>query len=218
MKAQQRWFDLAGALLGLLLLSPLMLAIAIAVTVPDGGPVFFRQVRTGRRGRPFRIWKFRTMTRCAEESANQLTVGEDARITAVGSWLRRLKLDELPQLFNVVAGQMSLVGPRPEVPRYVAYYTAAERRVLDVLPGLTDEASLRFRDESERLAGVADPESYYIAAIMPEKIRISLAYAERATLWSDARMIVATVCSLLGGSAAVATDAPVIAPRRCTRS
>ena len=157
MSRAKRVLDLAVAGAGVVLLSPLFLVLAAVVKTGDGGPVFFRQERVGYQGRPFRMWKFRTMVSDAETRGLPLTVGRDARVTRVGAWLRRLKLDELPQLFNVLVGDMSLVGPRPEVPRYVASYGAAERRVLELVPGLTDEASIRYADESARLATAADP-------------------------------------------------------------
>jgi len=127
-----------------------------------------------------------------------LTVGRDPRVTRVGAWLRRLKLDELPQLFNVLVGEMTFVGPRPEVPCYVALYDAAERRVLELVPGITDEASIRYIDEAALLATAADPERLYVDEIVPEKIRINLAYAARATVWTDVGVIVATLRRLVG--------------------
>jgi lipopolysaccharide/colanic/teichoic acid biosynthesis glycosyltransferase len=193
MSRAKRMLDLAVAGAGVVLLSPLFLVLAAVVKTGDGGPVFFRQERVGYQGRPFRMWKFRTMVSDAEARGLRLTVGRDARVTRVGAWLRRLKLDELPQLFNVLVGDMSLVGPRPEVPRYVASYSAAERRVLELVPGLTDEASIRYADESARLATAADPEGLYVNVIVPEKIRINLAYAARATVWTDIGVSLATL-------------------------
>ena len=137
MRLDKRVFDVVCGALGLALVGPLLVAIALLIKLDDGGPVFFRQLRVGHRGRLFRIWKFRTMVPEASADDIPLTVGDDARVTRVGSWLRRLKLDELPQLFNVLTGEMSFVGPRPELPRYVAHYSAAERRVLDFVPGMT---------------------------------------------------------------------------------
>jgi lipopolysaccharide/colanic/teichoic acid biosynthesis glycosyltransferase len=193
MTRAKRTLDLVGAGAGVVLLSPLFLVVALLVKAGDGGAVFFRQERVGYRGRPFRIWKFRTMVPDAEARGLPLTVGEDVRVTRVGAWLRRLRLDELPQLFNVLAGDMSLVGPRPEVPRYVASYDSEQRQVLELVPGLTDEASIRYLDESEMLAAAADPEQMYLDRILPEKIRLSLAYAGHATVWHDLRVIMATV-------------------------
>lgn len=188
-----RAFDLLAALLGLLILLPFLLVIALVIRLEGRGPVFFRQVRVGRHGRPFNIWKFRTMVVDAERLGRQLTVGEDKRITRSGAWLRRWKLDELPQLFNVVRGEMGLVGPRPEVPRYVALYTPEQRKVLSLRPGITDLASIAYRNESELLEGREDPESYYIQYILPEKIRINLDYAARAGIFRNIQVVLATL-------------------------
>ncbi len=204
MTAAKRTLDLLGAGVGVVLLSPLFLILAVLVKTADGGPVFFRQERVGYRGRPFRMWKFRTMVPDAATRGLPLTVGHDPRVTRVGAWLRRLKLDELPQLFNVLVGDMTLVGPRPEVPRYVASYGAAERRVLELVPGVTDEASVRYVDESAMLAAAADPERVYTEEIVPEKIRLDLAYAARATVWTDVGVILATLSRLLRGRGATA--------------
>lgn len=201
MTAGKRAFDLFWSLLGLVVLWPLLLFLALLVKLGDGGPVIFRQTRVGYRGRPFRLWKFRTMVPNAEASGTLLSVAGDARVTRVGKWLRALKLDELPQLFNVVAGQMSLVGPRPEVPKYVGRYTEEQRRVLDLAPGITDEASLKYRNEEEILAGKPDPEATYVTAIMPEKIRLNMEYAARASRWSDMGVILRTLFHLAPGSA-----------------
>jgi len=196
----KRVVDVAVSALALALLWPLGLLIGAAVTLGDGGPAFFRQERVGRGGRTFRMWKFRTMIVGAERSGRHLTVGDDPRVTRVGAVLRRTKLDELPQLLNVLRGEMSLVGPRPEVPRYVAFYTAEERAVLRLTPGITDPASLRYRDESQELAASADPERTYIEHIVPEKIRLNLAYAAHATWLSDIGVIWATLRALARGS------------------
>jgi lipopolysaccharide/colanic/teichoic acid biosynthesis glycosyltransferase len=196
MTRAKRTLDLVGAGAGVVVLSPLFLVVAVLVKAEDGGPVFFRQERVGYRGRPFSIWKFRTMIPGADLRGLPLTVGRDTRVTRVGAWLRRLKLDELPQLFNVLAGEMTLVGPRPEVPRYVASYGLDQRRVLELVPGVTDEASIRYLDESAILAAAADPEQMYVDQIIPEKIRLNLAYAAHATVWTDLRVILATVRQL----------------------
>lgn len=196
----KRVFDVLVAGLGLLLLSPLFLLVALAVRLDSPGPVFFSQERVGRHGRLFRIHKFRTM-RHDEGGAGgaQITVGDDPRITRVGRWLRRAKLDELPQLIDVLAGSMSLVGPRPEVPRYVALYPAATReKVLSVRPGITDPASIEYRDESEQLARAADPEHEYLHVVMPRKLRLAEAYVERASLGTDLRLILRTLATVWG--------------------
>lgn len=180
----KRVFDVVVAACALLLLSPLLVVVALVVKLDSPGPVFFRQERVGRHGVPFRIHKFRTMREGA--AGLQITVGADPRITRSGAWLRRTRLDELPQLIDVLAGDMSLVGPRPEVPRYVALYPADLReRALSVRPGITDPASIEFIDEAERLARAADPEREYVEVILPQKLRRAAEYAERATLASD---------------------------------
>lgn len=189
----KRAFDLFWSVLGLVVLSPLLLLVALLVKAEDGGPVFFRQVRVGRGGRPFRIWKFRTMVVDAEHRGRALTVGADTRITRIGRHLRSTKLDEFPQLLNVVAGEMSLVGPRPEVPRYVERYTEAQRAILGLRPGITDLASIKYRHESELLGQAEDPEAIYVNEVLPDKIRINLAYAAKAGVGSDFLVILATL-------------------------
>jgi lipopolysaccharide/colanic/teichoic acid biosynthesis glycosyltransferase len=189
----KRTIDLAGSLCGLLVLSPLMVLIAILVKAEDGGSVFFRQERIGRGGRPFRMWKFRTMIPYASALGPSLTAAGDSRITRIGGWLRAHKLDELPHLFNVVMCEMTLVGPRPEVPKSVDMYTPDQRSVLDLEPGITDRASIMFADESALLALQEDPENYYIEKVIPEKIRINLEYADSATAFSDLKVVLETV-------------------------
>jgi lipopolysaccharide/colanic/teichoic acid biosynthesis glycosyltransferase len=194
----KRLFDLLGASLALLLLSPLMLAIAAAIRFDSHGPVFFRQQRIGRHGRPFPIHKFRTMVADAPQRGPALTVGDDARITRIGRWLRRTRLDELPQLIDVVAGHMSLVGPRPELPQYVAHYPAALReRALSVRPGITDPSSLLYLDESEQLARAADPEREYVEVILPRKLQCAADYAAQASLRSDVGVLWRTLRLLI---------------------
>lgn len=193
----KRLFDLIAAGLGLALLALPGLLVALAVKLDSPGPVFFRQERVGRGGRPFRIHKFRTM-RVDAERQGQLTVGADARITRVGAFLRAHRLDELPQLIDVLQGTMSLVGPRPEVPRYVAHYPAALKDVvLSVRPGITDPASLRFRNESAQLAAAADPEREYIDVILPAKLACAADYAAHASLWTDLGVVLRTLRVLL---------------------
>lgn len=189
----KRLLDVLAAALGLVLLGPLFLVVAAAITLEDGAPVFFRQQRVGRAGKVFQLWKFRTMRVDAERVGGQLTVGHDPRITRVGRWLRSTKIDELPQLINVLRGEMSLVGPRPEVPRYVAMYSAEQRAVLDELPGITDPASLRYYDESAVLAAATDPEGHYVSHVMPEKIRLNLEYAAQATPLTDLLIVLSTL-------------------------
>ncbi|MBE0550341.1 MAG: sugar transferase [Rubrivivax sp.] len=192
----KRLFDLLGATLALLLLSPLLLAAALAIKLDTRGPVFYRQQRVGRHGVPFAIHKFRTMAHGAAGPA--LTVGDDPRITRVGAFLRRTRIDELPQLIDVLQGRMSLVGPRPEVPRYVAQYPPGLReRVLAVRPGITDPASLAWIDEGRLLAAAADPEREYVEVILPAKLQRAAEYAERATLATDLAVLWRTLRLLL---------------------
>jgi lipopolysaccharide/colanic/teichoic acid biosynthesis glycosyltransferase len=188
----KRAFDLATCITGLFIIWPVLIVIAFAVKV-DGGQAFFRQERVGLGGRRFRMWKFRTMVPNAERLGLQLTTDGDRRITRIGRWLRRTKLDELPQLFNVLAGEMSLVGPRPEVPRYTALYSVDQRRVLDLLPGITDPASITYRDEGRLLASAPDPERLYVECIIPEKFRLNLEYASRATIVTDIALVLLTI-------------------------
>jgi lipopolysaccharide/colanic/teichoic acid biosynthesis glycosyltransferase len=188
----KRLFDLVVASFALLLLSPLLLAVALWIRLDSPGPALFRQERVGRHGRPFRIHKFRTMRAAAPGLL--LTVGQDARITRAGRWLRSRRLDELPQLIDVLKGDMSLVGPRPEVPRYVAHYPAALREaVLAVRPGITDPASLAHLDEGALLAHAADPERAYVEQVLPAKLAQQVAYARSATLASDLRILLRTL-------------------------
>ena len=194
----KRLFDLLGAVLGLVLLAPVLAVVALWIKLDSAGPVFFRQQRIGRHGTPFLIHKFRTMRVDAPALGPEITVGADARITRAGRLLRATKLDELPQLLDVLAGSMSLVGPRPEVPRYVALYPAALRdKVLSVRPGITDPASIAYRDESAVLARAVDPERAYVEQVMPAKLAYAARYVEQRSLWGDVRLIVATLRALL---------------------
>ena len=194
-----RLFDIAFAALALLLLCPVLLAVALWVRLDSPGPVFFRQQRVGQGGQPFGIYKFRTMHTGAEAVGPQITVGQDVRITRAGTWLRRSKLDELPQFLNVLRGDMSVVGPRPEVPRYVAQYPAEMRQsVLSVRPGITDLASIAFRNESDLLARSPDPERTYVEQILPTKLRYAQQYVHTRSLWLDLQIIAWTVLAVLG--------------------
>ena len=188
----KRTFDVVLTLPGLVVLAIPLAFVALLIKLGDGGPVFFRQERVGKGGRSFQLWKFRTMRERAEHEGPRLTVGRDPRITRVGAFLRRFKLDELPQLVNVLRGEMSLVGPRPEVPEYVARYTPEQRAVLELMPGITDPASIKYRNESELLAQSADPEASYVNRIMPDKIRMNLEYARRANALTDLGVILRT--------------------------
>ena len=190
----KRLFDLLGATLALALLASPMLLVALLIKVDGPGPVFFRQDRVGRVCRVFRIHKFRTMVADAPQRGPALTVGADPRITRSGQWLRRTRLDELPQLIDVLLGHMSLVGPRPEVPKYVEHYPPALRdQALAVRPGITDPSSLAFLDEAELLAAAADPEREYIEHILPRKLQAAADYAASASLWTDLQVIARTL-------------------------
>jgi lipopolysaccharide/colanic/teichoic acid biosynthesis glycosyltransferase len=192
----KRVFDVSVAAVGIALLSPLLLAIACAIRWSSPGPAFYRGIRIGLNGRPFRVFKFRTMVMDAEKLGGASTADDDPRITPVGSFLRRHKLDELPQFINVLVGDMSLVGPRPQVESDVTRYTPEERLLLSVRPGITDYASLRFRNEGEILRGQGDPDAAYDRLIRPEKIRLGLEYVRRRTLWVDLTILCRTVSAM----------------------
>jgi lipopolysaccharide/colanic/teichoic acid biosynthesis glycosyltransferase len=185
------------AAVAIAVLSPLLLLAAAAIRLSTREPVFFHQQRIGLRSRPFLIHKFRTMRAGADGPS--ITAGGDPRVTRVGALLRRLKIDELPQLFNVLKGEMNFVGPRPEVPRYVALYPAAQRDViLSVRPGITDLASLAYLDESRLLAAASDPERYYVEVLMPAKLKLAEAYVRGRTAWLDLRILAATAIGIVG--------------------
>lgn len=196
----RRALDLLIVIPAMLLLLPVFAMIAIWIKFDSRGPVFFLQERIGRGGHPFQIFKFRTMVVDAEQRGTQITIGRDPRITPSGHFLRKYRFDELPQLFNVLKGEMSVVGPRPEVPRYVALYDDQQRQILAFRPGITSPASIAFSNESEILAqhaDPADPESYYRAELMPAKIAVDLLYSNQATVWSDCEVIARTAVRLL---------------------
>ena len=189
----KRVFDFGGAAVSLVLLSPLLVGLAVGVKLDSSGPVFYRGLRIGRNGRPFRMIKFRSMIVDADKLGGPSTADDDLRITRVGMALRKCKLDELPQLINILKGEMSFVGPRPEVPYYVEMYTPQERTILSVRPGLTDWASIWNFDEGARLAGSPDPEKAYIEKIRPEKLRLQMKYVQERSLRTDLMILVATV-------------------------
>jgi lipopolysaccharide/colanic/teichoic acid biosynthesis glycosyltransferase len=192
----KRIFDFTASLAGLLLLAPLFVLVAIWIKLDSPGPVFFRQQRVGKDGMLFDIIKFRTMHDDAHEAL--LTIGHDRRITEVGKFLRRHKLDEFPQLFNVVAGTMSLVGPRPEVPRYVDCYPPDVRSVvLSVRPGITDWASIYYKEENSLLGRAANPEQAYLETILPAKLKYNLRYVHERSFWNDVRIIFTTLAALV---------------------
>jgi lipopolysaccharide/colanic/teichoic acid biosynthesis glycosyltransferase len=193
----KRTFDLLAASLGLLLLLPLLVVVAVLVKVSSAGPVFFRQPRVGRRFRMFDLYKFRTMVPDARHQGPRITPAGDPRVTRVGRVLRSTKLDELPQLLNVIRGEMSLVGPRPEVPEYVDLFRNEYREILEARPGLTDLASIKYRDEAAVLAGASDPEHEYLHRILPEKISLAKEYVRHTSLGFDLKVIGWTLVSLL---------------------
>lgn len=190
----KRLFDIVASLLGLVVLSPLFLILGLSIRLESPGPALFRQERVGLDGKRFRIFKFRTMRQTAPGEGPQITVGQDRRITAAGQWLRRTKLDELPQLINVLRGEMSLVGPRPEVPYYMEKYAPEQRRIiLSVRPGITDFAAIEFSQESDILAGASDPEEAYVREVMPQKFALYDRYVREQSLWLDLTLIARTL-------------------------
>lgn len=192
----KRMLDVGFALAGLVLLSPLLLVVAAAIIVTDPGPVFFRQMRVGRGFVPFRVFKFRTMR--VGGGGPEITTGGDARITPIGRLLRKSKLDELPQLFNVLCGDMSLVGPRPEVAKYVELFREAYKTILLVRPGITDYAAIEYRDEEAVLRAFADPEKGYVDKVLPYKITLYRRYLADMSFVTDLKIIVATLCKIAG--------------------
>ena len=193
----KRLFDVLVAVAGLLVLSPLFALVALAIKLTSRGPVFFRQERVGRDFKRFHIYKFRTMVVDAPRLGGQLTAGRDPRITSIGHLLRKTKLDELPQLLNVLSGEMSLVGPRPEVPKYVEMFRPQFAEVLSVRPGITDLASVKYRDENEILGQADDPEAAYVNQVLPDKLALATEYVRRASFWFDVRLIFATFWKVL---------------------
>jgi lipopolysaccharide/colanic/teichoic acid biosynthesis glycosyltransferase len=191
----RRALDLFAGVAGLLLLSPIFALIALLIRLDSPGPVFYRAQRVGREGKLFYLFKFRSMVSGADKSGPGITAKSDGRITRAGRFLRRTKLDELPQLINVFRGEMSLVGPRPEDPHYVALYTPEQRRILSVRPGITSAASLQYRREEELLSGL-DWEQVYRQEVMPAKIAIDLAYLQNRTVWTDILLTLRTILSI----------------------
>ncbi len=189
----KRIFDLCSSFIGLIILSPILLFIAIAIKINSKGPVFYRQVRVGKNNKDFRIFKFRSMYVDADKKGLLTVGGKDNRITPIGYYIRKYKIDELAQLINVFIGDMSLVGPRPEVRKYVDMYNSKQMHVLDVRPGITDPASIKYKNENDILAKQENPEQYYIDVIMPEKLDINLSYLAKRNFFSDIRMIFKTI-------------------------
>lgn len=193
----KRAFDIVASFLGLVILLVPFLIVAIVIKCTSKGPVFFRQERVGKGGKTFRIFKFRTMVVDAEKKGLQITVGKDSRVTGIGKFLRKTKLDELPQLINVFIGQMSFVGPRPEVPHYVEMYNDYQRNILRIKPGITELASIVYRDENEVLAQSENPEQTYINEIMPKKIELNMEYMQKMSFWYDIKLIFKTFGAIL---------------------
>ena len=192
-ESSKRVFDFSLAFIGLIVLSPLLVVIAAAIKLTSIGPVLYRGVRTGRHGKFFRMIKFRTMVANAESIGGTSTAETDPRITRIGRWLRAHKLDELPQLFNVLKGEMSLVGPRPEVEEYTRLYTREEMAILEVPPGITDLSSIKFRDLNTILAGADDPDKYFAENVLPTKNKLRLDYVRNRSLWLDFKIIFLTL-------------------------
>lgn len=193
----KRLLDLLVSFFGILLLSPLLLILALAVKSGSKGPVLYKQKRIGRYGKPFLIWKFRTMHINADKMGLLTVGGKDPRVTNTGYFLRRYKLDELPQLFNVLFGDMSLVGPRPEVEKYVLLYNEEQKKVLSVKPGITDYASIEYLHENELLGASSDPEKTYVEEIMPAKLNLNMKYIRNPGIQSDLRIILLTIKKIL---------------------
>lgn len=193
----KRIFDIGASFFGLVILSPILLLIAIFIKIDSKGPVLFKQQRVGKNKKKFEIYKFRTMVTDAEKIGKQITIGNDSRITNVGKFIRKCKLDELPQLLNVLSGEMSLVGPRPEVPKYVELYDEYQEQILLVKPGITDYASIEFRNENEILGKSSSPEETYIKDIMPTKIELNVKYIKNISLYEDLKLIIKTVKAIV---------------------
>jgi len=194
----KRLFDITAAFLGLLLLSPVFLIVAFVVKTDSPGPVFFRQERIGKGFRPFGLYKFRTMLAEAPQIGGSITYGNDPRITCMGSFLRKTKIDELPQLINVFKGEMSLVGPRPEVRKYVDLFRTEYEEILKVRPGITDLASLKYQDEAEVLAKFVNPERAYVTQVLPDKLKLGKDYINRSSFIFDMRLLLTTLPRLFG--------------------
>lgn len=193
----KRLFDIIASGLGLICLSPLFLVLSVWIKLDSAGPVFYRQIRVGRYNRDFRLYKFRSMRVNADKQGLITVGGRDPRVTRSGYYIRKYKLDEFPQLINVLIGDMSLVGPRPEVRKYVELYTPEQMHVLDVRPGITSLASIRYRNENDILAAAEDPDRCYVEQVMPDKLAIDLEYVNKASLWNDIRLIFSTLKEII---------------------
>ena len=195
----KRSFDIVIATTGLIVLLPIIMVVAVLIKCDSQGPVFFKQQRIGKGFHAFLIYKFRTMKKNSELTGSLITVGEDPRITRVGRFLRKTKIDELPQLINVLKGEMSLVGPRPELPRFVELFRREYAEILTVRPGITDLASLKYRDEAALLDSARNPEDEYLAHVLPDKIRLARDYLQRASFFFDLSLILKTIIKLVDG-------------------
>ena len=196
-KITKRVFDIVACVTAGLVLCPLWLCIGLLVACGSKGGAFYRQTRVGRNGKEFKLLKFRTMCQDADKICGLITVGEDSRVTRIGKFLRKYKLDELPQFLNIIKGDMSIVGPRPEVPKYVALYDERQRQVLSVRPGLTDYASIEYISENELLAQSPDPDRTYIEEIMPAKLELNLKYIDNQSVMEDLRLIFKTLFTIM---------------------
>jgi len=194
-----RVFDVFFAVAGLVILSPVLLLVALLIKLTSKGPVFFMQSRVGKDGKDFKLYKFRSMTVNADKKGLLTVGGKDARVTAMGYYLRKFKLDELPQLINVLRGEMSLVGPRPEVRRYVNLYSNEQLKALTVLPGITDYASIIYRNENDILAMAKDPEEFYVKEIMPKKIELNFRYIDNRSIGEYFKIITKTMFTAIKG-------------------
>ena len=193
----KRLFDIFSSLLGLVILFPFLIAISVLIFVNSRGGVFYRQIRVGKNGKDFKLWKFRTMQPDSDKNGLLTVGGRDARITSLGYYLRKYKLDELPQLMKVFVGEMSIVGPRPEVRKYVDLYTSEQLHVLDVQPGITDYASIEYANENDLLAESSDPENKYIQQVMPAKLKLNMKYIAEKSLGTDLKIIFRTLGKII---------------------
>ena len=193
----KRLFDIFSSLLGLVILFPFLIAISVLIFVNSRGGVFYRQIRVGKNGKDFKLWKFRTMQPDSDKNGLLTVGGRDTRITSLGYYLRKYKLDELPQLMNVFVGEMSVVGPRPEVRKYVDLYTSEQLHVLDVQPGITDYASIEYANENDLLAESSDPENKYIQQVMPAKLKLNMKYIAEKSLGTDLKIIFRTLGKII---------------------
>ena len=196
-KILKRLFDIFFSTVGLIVLSPIFLIVSILIKIDSKGPVFFKQKRVGQYENIFNIFKFRTMVHNAENIGSQITIGKDSRITKIGKILREYKLDELPQLINVFIGNMSFVGPRPEVLKYVSFYTEKEKEIFEIKPGITDLASIKYSDENFVLGAIDNPEEYYKNVIMKDKLKLNFEYINKMSIFYDFKLIFKTIFKCL---------------------